>query len=88
MISIYNIAIFLTIILSMATMRPPTIASVLASNSVGTSAASASSGSSGSSTASANQAQLAANKKAAAEREAARQNVNSTPTSPSSNTNT
>lgn len=52
MISTYNIGIFL-IIFSMATtptvMRPPTIASVLASNSVGTSAASSWSSSSGSS---------------------------------------
>lgn len=44
MISTYNTCIFLTII-AMATtptmMRPPTIASVLASNSVGTPAASA-----------------------------------------------
>lgn len=56
-------------------MRPPSIASVLASNSVGTSAASSSSSSSSgwSSTAAANQAQLAANQKAAAEREAKRQ---------------
>jgi len=79
MISTYNTCIFLTII-AMATtpttMKPPTIASVLASNSVGTPAASTptSSGSSGgSSTSSANQAQLEANRKAAAEREAARQ---------------
>jgi len=79
MISTYNTCIFLTIIYmatTPATLRPPTIASVLASNSVGTSAASSSSSSgwssSGSSTATANQAQLEANRKAAAEREAAR----------------
>ncbi len=76
MISTYNTCIFLTII-AMATtptiMRPPTIASVLASNSVGTPAASSTTSSTTSSTASTNQAQLLANQRAAAEREAARQ---------------